>query len=152
MKPKLALSLSMFGLAMALATVWVVPPALEPFCWLAIFAFCAITIARNAEQKVFLHGLLVSITNSAWMTSAHIVFAERYLAHHPQEAAMAATMSSPRLMMLVTGPIVGVASGLVLGLLAWIASRFVKPVAARTDPPRHDGAHSRRAGVRAIAQ
>jgi uncharacterized membrane protein len=32
-------------------------------------------------------------------------------------------------MMIVTGPIVGVVSGCVLGLFAWIASKLVKPAA-----------------------
>jgi uncharacterized membrane protein len=33
-------------------------------------------------------------------------------------------------MMLLMGPVVGLISGLVLGLLAFVASRFVKPAAA----------------------
>ncbi len=49
------------------------------------------------------------------------------LAHHPREAAMSAGMSSPRLMMLATGPVVGLVSGVVLGLFAFIASNVFKP-------------------------
>jgi len=33
-------------------------------------------------------------------------------------------------MMVLMGPVVGVVSGLVLGLFAWGASRFVKPAIA----------------------
>ena len=62
-----------------------------------------------------------------------MIFVEQYLAAHDREAAMTARMPlSPRLMMLIVGPIAGVVSGLVLGLLAWIASKFVKPGAAAT--------------------
>jgi uncharacterized membrane protein len=41
---------------------------------------------------------------------------------------MMATMplpDSPRLMMLLTGPVVGIISGLILGLFAFVASKFV---------------------------
>ena len=34
---------------------------------------------------------------------------------------------SPRLMMVLTGPVVGVVSGLVLGLFAFVASKLVRP-------------------------
>lgn len=34
---------------------------------------------------------------------------------------------SPRLMMTVMGPLIGVVSGLVLGLFAFIASKLIKP-------------------------
>lgn len=37
---------------------------------------------------------------------------------------------SPRVMMLMTGPLVGVVSGIVLGLFAFIAGKLVKPAAA----------------------
>jgi hypothetical protein len=34
---------------------------------------------------------------------------------------------SPRLMMACTGPIIGAISGLVIGLLAYVAGKLVKP-------------------------
>ena len=127
---RLILMLSLFGLAMAFATVWVIPSNVEPIFWLAIFLICAFLIARSGVPRPFLHGLLVSIVNSVWITSAHVIFAGAYLAHHPQEANMLKTMpmpDAPRLMMAMTGPVVGIISGLVLGVLALIASKIVKP-------------------------
>jgi hypothetical protein len=126
---KLVLQLSSFGLAMALGTVFFVPAAIEPVFWLLIFVTCAIVIAKKCTAKHFLHGLCVSLANCVWITSAHIALFQTYLAGHPQEAAMAAEMGSPRLMMLLTGPIIGLVSGLVLGLFAWLASKLVKPTA-----------------------
>ncbi len=38
---KLILQLSLFGLAMAVGTVFVIPSNVEPLFWLAIFAVCA---------------------------------------------------------------------------------------------------------------
>jgi hypothetical protein len=129
---KLILQLSLFGLAMAVATVFVIPSNVEPLFWLVIFGVCAVLIARRCSEKHFLHGFAVSLANCVWITSFHILLFDSYLARHPQEAAMMKSMplpDSPRLMMLLTGPVVGVISGLVLGLFAFIAGKFVKPIA-----------------------
>jgi hypothetical protein len=126
---RLVLALSMFGLVMGIATVFVIPSTIEPIFWLAIFLVCAYTIARRAPRAFFLHGFLVSLVNSVWITSAHIALVDSYLARHANEAAMMAKMpmpDSPRLMMLMTGPAVGLVSGLVLGLFSFIAGKLVK--------------------------
>ena len=52
-----------------------------------------------------------------------------YIAHHAREAQMVANgpmARHPRLMMAIVGPIVGVLSGLVLGLFAWIAGKLTR--------------------------
>jgi thiamine transporter ThiT len=115
---------------MAIATVFVIPSNIEPVFWLAIFLVCAFLIARKQPDRHFLHGLLVGIVNSVWVTGAHILFFSQYIANHPKEAAMMTTMplsNHPRLMMACVGPIVGVISGLIIGLLAFVAGRTVKP-------------------------
>lgn len=131
----LVLKLSLFGLAMGFFTVSVIPPSVEPLVWLAIFVYCAYVIAKRLAAKHFVHGLCVSLANGVWITAAHVLFVERYLANHADGAAMMASMpmpDSPRLMMLVTGPAIALVSGLVLGLFALVASKFVKTsVAAR---------------------
>jgi hypothetical protein len=127
---RLILLLSLFGFAMAFATVWVIPSNVEPIFWLAIFAACAVLIARQAPGRPFLHGFLVSLVNSVWITSAHMLFAGSYLANHAREAEMlrgGPMPDSPRLMMALTGPVIGIISGLVLGVLALIATKFVRP-------------------------
>lgn len=120
--------LSLFGMAMGIATVLLIPSKIEPIFWLAIFLICAYVIATRAPGRYFLHGLLVSVVNSVWITGLHILLFDRYIANHPQEAAMMASMPlshSPRLMMLIMGPLIGVASGLVLGLFSVVASKLV---------------------------
>jgi hypothetical protein len=126
---KLVLLLSLFGLAMGIATVFVIPSNIEPLFWLAIFVVCAWVIAKRAPGKFFLHGFLVSLVNCVWITGAHIALVSSYLPRHPNEAAMMAKMpmpDSPRLMMLMTGPIVGIVSGLILGLFSFVAGKLVK--------------------------
>ena len=126
---KLIVQLSMFGLAMAIATVYVIPSNIEPVFWLVIFLVCAYVIAVRAPGQPFLHGLFVSIVNSLWITAAHVALFDQYMTHHLREAQMMADMQtpmSPRMLMAITGPIVGIVSGLILGLFALIASRLVR--------------------------
>jgi hypothetical protein len=123
---KLILQLSLFGLAMAVGTVFVIPSNIEPLFWLVIFVICAYVIATKAPGRYFLHGLMTSIVNSIWITAVHVILFDTYMANHPREAAMMTKLPlSPKVMMLCTGPIIGVISGLVLGLFAVIARKIV---------------------------
>ena len=70
----------------------------------------------------------MSLVNCVWITGAHYLLYDAYAVHHAEEIAMSARMSNigtPRTVMLVTGPIVGIVSGIVLGLLSWVMSKFV---------------------------
>src|ERR1700681_3162331 len=95
MNSKLILQLSLFGLAMGVATVFVIPSSIEPAFWLVIFVICAFVIAKRAAGRYFLHGLFVSLVNSVWITAAHIVFFDQYITNHRQEAAMMTAMPLP---------------------------------------------------------
>jgi hypothetical protein len=63
-----------------------------------------------------------------------MIFYASYITHHPDMAKMAGQYpflpAHPRLAMLITGPVFGVASGLILGLFAFIASKIVAKKAA----------------------
>lgn len=126
---KLIFQLSLFGLAMAFATVYFISSGMEPLCWIIIFVICAYLIAKNCNSRYFLHGFLVSVVNSIWITVIHVLLFNKYILNHPQEANMLTKMpmpERPRLMMLMTGPVIGIVSGLILGLFAFIASKFIK--------------------------
>ncbi len=125
---KLVLQLSMFGLFMAIGTVWFIPWGVEPFCWLAIFIICAIILARKLENRHFVHALMVGVFNSVWMTSFHIIFFDTYIAAHPDEAVQMQSMpfGGTTLTMLLFGPVIGVVSGAVLGLFTLVARRLTK--------------------------
>jgi hypothetical protein len=116
MNKKLIFRLSLFGLAMAVATVFWIPSSIEPVFWLVIFIVSAYLIAKNCNTNYFLHGFLTSLVNCVWITSAHILFYDTYTANHLEEAeAFAKFMpGSPRLAMLLTGPVIGLISGLIL--------------------------------------
>jgi hypothetical protein len=126
---KLILMLSLFGLAMGIATVFIISSAAEPFFWLFIFVVCAYFIVNHCSGKFFLHGFLVSLLNSVWITAAHILLFTYYIGNHAKEAVMMAQMplpDSPKIMMLITGPVIGVLSGLLLGFFAYLASLIIR--------------------------
>ena len=125
---KLIFYLSLYGLVMALATISWIPFKFEPVFWLIIFLICAYLIAKKCSGLYFWNGFMVSIVNSIWITAAHVLFYSTYMANHPEMAGMNANMplqDAPRLMMSIMGPVFGAASGIVLGLFSWIASRFI---------------------------
>ena len=93
---KLILQLSLFGLAMGIATVFLIPSKIEPLFWLVIFIVCAYIIAKQAPGNHFAHGLLVGIMNSVWITAAHILLFDQYVANHQQEAEMMKSLPCPR--------------------------------------------------------
>jgi hypothetical protein len=67
------------------------------------------------------------VVNSLWITSTHVLFFDAYMPRHSSEAAMMSSMpmpDSPRLMLALTGPIVGIVSGAIIGLLAVAASKL----------------------------
>jgi hypothetical protein len=123
----LVLKLSLFGLAMAIATVFVIPSSLEPVFWLVIFIVCAVAIARRAGGRTFVHGLMVGIVNSVWVTGAHVLFFDAYVANHQAEAqAMSSMPLAPRVMMAIVGPVIGVVSGMVIGILSMVAAKVLR--------------------------
>ena len=129
MNYKLIFQLSLIGLAMAVATVFWIPSNIEPIYWLLIFSICAYFIALKSSGKYFRTGFILSLFNCVWIVAVHILFFQTYMANHPQEADMMHKMplpESPRLMMLLTGPVIGIVSGLIQGLFAFIGSKILQ--------------------------
>jgi hypothetical protein len=128
MNLKLILQLSMFGLIMALATISLIPEKIEFLFWLLIFGFCAYTLAKVGSGRYFLHGFVLSLFNSLWLTIAHLLFFSTYMAHHPGVAAMTNSWGPhPRIGTLILGVPSGIFFGLIQGLFAFIAAKIVKP-------------------------
>jgi len=123
---KLIFQLSLFGLIMSIATVFWIPMNIEPVFWLVIFAVCAYIIVKNTPGKYFLHGFLVSMINSVWITAAHVIFYDAYMANHPDMASMNAGQSNPQLMMILMGPVFGAVFGLILGAFSFAAGKIIK--------------------------
>ena len=127
---KLIAQLSLFGLAMGVLTVFLIPSTIEPYCWLAVFIVSSWLIATRCDRAYFAHGVLTGMANSVWVTSAHVLLFRQYVARHPAEMASMASMplsSHPRMLMAVIGPVIGVISGIVLGVFAVVAHKLTAP-------------------------
>ena len=125
---KLIFQLSLFALFMGVATVYFIPLNIEPICWLAIFVFSAYMIARECASGRFLNGLALGLVNCLWINAAHLLLFGQYLAHHTQETAMLAQgiPHHPRMTMALGGTVIGLASGVAIGLLALLAGKLMK--------------------------
>jgi len=126
---RLIFLLSLFGLVMSIATVFWIPEKTEGIFWLIIFLLNAYFVAKYATGKYFLNGFMISIVNCVYIVTFHVIFYDTYMANHPMMADMGKNMpmhDNPKMAMIVTGPIVGIALGLVQGLFAWVASKIVK--------------------------
>jgi hypothetical protein len=125
----LILKLSLFGLAMGVATAFIIPSNIEGIFWLAIFIISAYFIAKNCTYMYFANGFCLSLLNCVWIIAAHLIFFEPYMASHAKEADMYNNNLlhlSPRIAMIIIGIVIGIVSGLVQGLFAFIASKIVK--------------------------
>jgi hypothetical protein len=101
----------MFGLAMGLATVFVIPWKDATACWLSVCLLSAWIIARRCTDRRFLHGFTLGLANIIWTTGAHVLFTGRYLVH-AQEVDMRGSLP------------------MTIGIFAIVAGRLVKPSAA----------------------
>src|SRR5712692_7812304 len=101
---KLIFALSLFGLAMAVASLFGLG-MFEPLLWLVIFIIYAWLIATRAPGKYFLHGFLASVVNSVWITAMHATFFHMYAQHNPRFVQSAPPGMNPRVLMIIMGPI-----------------------------------------------
>ncbi|WP_183567384.1 hypothetical protein [Mucilaginibacter sp. SP1R1] len=126
---QLIFKLSLFGLAMGVATAFIIPSSIEGIFWLAIFIICAYFIAKNCTYMYFTNGFCLSLLNCVWIIAAHLIFFKPYMATHTKEAAMYTNNAmhiSPQIALAVIGIVIGIFSGLIQGLFAFIASKVVK--------------------------
>jgi uncharacterized membrane protein len=124
---KLIFLLSLIAIPVAFGTVYFIPINVEPVIWIVIFIFCAWIIATYCAAKFFLNGFMISVFNSVWITVIHFILFDTFYAHQPALMAMTdATPEQMRLGGLITGPVIGVISGLILGLFSWIAAKIMK--------------------------
>lgn len=130
---KLVLQLSLFGLAMAIGSVFVIPDRVETPLWPVVFLVVAFLVARHAPRLHFLHGFFVGLVNWFWVSTAHLLLFHPWAARHAGDLAALAAMPMPSLPPWAADvvrafrarsiPIPG-ASGVIIGLLSWVASKI----------------------------
>lgn len=145
---KLIFGLSLFGLAMGIGTVFAISPRVEPLCWLVIFVISAFVIARRVPLRAFLHGFLLGIVNGVWVTAAHVVFYNRYLATHAMESQMIAALHGTRIVASVPMVLIGLASGLISGVVIGVVAYAVARSLASSGP--REGGRGQKARLKAL--
>ena len=130
MKWNLIFTLSLLGFLMAIATVFLFPTKIEVYFWIPIFLVYAYIIARNVEENYFLHGLFLGIANSLWISFIHAMMFTKYIFNNgwvSETLAKLPKLISPRVMLIIYGPMIGVIAGIILGLLCLGASKIIEP-------------------------
>ena len=125
---KLILALSSYGLAIGIGSLFGVGPTgfIWWFLWLNLFLVYAWLIATRASGKYFLHGFIVWILNSGWITSIHAY----YLFDLSRGNGLVEILPygfHPQVWNLLLGLTVGVVNGTIAGLFASVAARVLKP-------------------------
>ena len=133
---KLLFTLSLFGVAMGIASLFGLTGKLEPVLWLFIFILYAVGIAKRVQSKHFLHGLLVSVFNGLWIGVIHSAFSSTYFENNPdmlEGFQKLPQFVGPQVMMLVMGPLIGAATGVIAGLFTLIAAKMMVKKSAPVD-------------------
>lgn len=111
------LLLSSFGAVMGALAVKGFTQKIEPFLWLCFSIATALVISKNIDQKPFLHGLFIGIIWGILNGLFQASFFDSYFANNPslQKNFDKITFMQPRYFPLITGPVIGAVTGVVLG-------------------------------------
>ena len=125
---KIIIGISLTGVLMGVGLVagWI--GGLEGEAWFLISIPCGVVIAKNVKTRRFLHGFLAGAIAGIIGAAIEVVFMPTYLANNPETARMfAETLGefSPRMLMLILVPFVGLISGLVLGVISVLIARLL---------------------------
>lgn len=117
--------LSLFGIIMGVLSIKGFTQKIEPVLWLLFGIVAALVLSKNIEQKVFLHGLLVGVIWGTLNGIVQSVFFETYLASNMaiKESFTKITFMKPRIFVLITGPVIGLFAGLIVGGLSLLLKK-----------------------------
>ncbi len=118
--------LSSFGIIMGVLSVKGFTQKLEPYLWFLFGVISAVVLSKNIDHKTFLHGLLIGLLWGIINGLTQSSFFDTYLLNNPslQEGFKKTTFIQPRYFVLITGPIIGIISGLVLGGLTLLFKKL----------------------------
>lgn len=113
-------ALSLFGLTRGI----------ELYLWIVIALVVAVVVARNANQKQFLHGFLSGTGMGIANGIVQAFFLPIYLSHNPDAAGQLSQNSFgflPEVFIFLFSPVIGMMYGIVVGGLCVAAGKFHKP-------------------------
>ena len=123
---KIIVILSVIGLLMGLLSVKGFTQKIEPVLWLLFGIATSLILSKNIEQKTFLHGLLIGIAWGIYNGAIQCAFFDIYFTNNPsiQQNFQKNSFIQPRYFVLLTGPIIGLITGLILGGLSLLLKKL----------------------------
>ena len=113
---------------MGIASVLGFTAGIEGLLWLAIGLICVLVIVWRVPIRSFSHGLLVGLIGGVAAPLIQFLFFSAYMANNPELSNRFARIPGgmdARYFVVMLAPIIGLISGLVLGLVCWVAVKLV---------------------------
>ena len=130
---KLIFGLSLLGLAMAFATVYVIPNNIAIFLWIAIYIFCAFVIAKQTfdarkPARKYWHAVAVGYLFCIYVGTVHFIFFDMYVAFQPKVLEVLKKHNDTRTSLLVMNIVFGFMLAKVLAVLTFFAGLILKKI------------------------
>lgn len=119
--------LTLFGVAMGLASVYGYTQSYEWVYWLVIALISGAVIARVADRQIFVKSVVVGLFMGIFAGVIQAAMFDTYLANNPRslDGLKQIPMSlEPQYVLLFTGPFIGIVFGLFIGLIAILFDKF----------------------------
>ena len=126
---RLIFLLSLLSIVLAIASILGFVKSYEWLMWLIIGVYCGWQFAGRVSDDYFLHGFYLGILDGILNSVAKALFFNPYISNNPRMVEEFSNLPqdlSPQVVLLIMGPIIGAFSGVVFGVLAFLASRVRK--------------------------
>lgn len=126
---KLILLLSLFGVAMGIATVFgFIPASSEFIVWVTVALISAFIVAKKVRTRIFLHGFLAGFIAGMLAPVFHVLFYQAYVVNNPkivEQFSEVPTNLSPRLFILILAPLISAVYAAFLGLFSVVGAKLL---------------------------
>jgi hypothetical protein len=135
---KLIFLLSLPGLALSFATVYIIPNNIAIYLWIAVYVFCAFVMAKKNEatqkysSKPYWSIVFVGYLMSIWIGTVHYVFFDAYVSFQPKVLEQLKNSPEARWRLLVTNLVVGFFLSKILLILNFLAALILKKLKPKT--------------------
>lgn len=132
-------SLSSSGVLMGIAATLGWTRGIEGLLWLGLGLLSALWLARRQPEQLFAHAFRIGLIASVLAAGVEVLFFPWYVQHYPEFIDPANQPPiDPRLFLLFVSPLIGAASGAVLGFLTLIIDGLMHLRSALAVRSAHD--------------
>ena len=123
----LIILLALFGGVMGLLSIKGYTQKIEPFLWILFALATALVLSKNVEHRSFIHALTIGFCWGVLNGVIQSSFFDQYMLNNPSLKASfdkSTQYMQPRYFVLITGPLIGLATGAVIGVLTLLFKSF----------------------------